>query len=136
MFRKKPRPQAGASDRRGLFRCNIELNLLKNPPEHSAAAVREHIRPALLIMLYISPNGHRLHRPRENPDRGMVDAGRGTEQDHPLLCIELGRRLCHGLHPKQHDTFVSVGARYRSVSMNTSQPMSPSACLILFFALS
>src|SRR5262249_7867913 len=25
---------------------------------------------------------------------------------------------------------------YRSVSMNTSQPMSPSACLILFFALS
>src|SRR6266446_5709478 len=25
---------------------------------------------------------------------------------------------------------------YRSVSMNTSQPISPSACLILFFALS
>src|SRR5215472_3166220 len=25
---------------------------------------------------------------------------------------------------------------YRSVSMNTSQPMSPSACLTLFFALS
>src|SRR5262249_3941154 len=31
-------------------------------PRSTAAAVREHIRPALLIMLYISPNGHRLHR--------------------------------------------------------------------------
>jgi hypothetical protein len=30
--------------------------------------------------------------------------------------------------------YLMVG--YRSVSMNTSQPISPNACLILFFALS
>src|SRR5262249_55496706 len=29
--------------------CNVEPSLLKNPREHSAAAVHEHIRPALLI---------------------------------------------------------------------------------------
>jgi hypothetical protein len=40
---------------RVLFWHNVEPNLLKNSREHSAAAVREHIRPALAIMLYIYP---------------------------------------------------------------------------------
>jgi hypothetical protein len=26
----------------------------------------------------------------------MIDAGRGAEQDHAVLCAELRRRLCHG----------------------------------------
>src|SRR5262245_65702378 len=34
---------------------------------------------------------------RENADRSVVDAGRGAEQDHPVLRIELRRRLCHRL---------------------------------------
>jgi hypothetical protein len=43
------------------------------------------------------PDGHRLHRMRKNTDRGMVDAGRGAEQDRSVLCAEIRRRLCHGL---------------------------------------
>src|SRR6516164_378077 len=36
-----------------------------------------------------------LHRMREDADCGVVDASRRTEQDHPVLCIELRRRLRH-----------------------------------------
>jgi hypothetical protein len=27
----------------------------------------------------------------------VVDPGRGAKQDHSILCVELGRRLCHSL---------------------------------------
>jgi len=36
---------------------------------------------------------------REDADRSVVDAGRGSEQGHPILCIKLRCRLCHGLLP-------------------------------------
>jgi hypothetical protein len=65
-----------------------------------------------VIVLYKSPNGHRLHHPRENPDRGMVDAGAAQNRITRSCALRLGRRLCHDLHPEQHDTFVSVGARW------------------------
>ncbi|SRR5712691_122234 len=32
---------------------------------------------------------HRLHRPRGDPDRGMVGASRRTEKDDPLSCVSL-----------------------------------------------
>ena len=44
---------------------------------------------------------HGLHRMGENADRGVVNAGRGTEQNHSVLCAEFGRRLCHGLLRRQ-----------------------------------
>jgi hypothetical protein len=90
----KKAPAASWGERPARFiSVQIELNLLKNPPEHSAATVREHIRPALLIMLYISRNGHRLHRPRENPDRGMVDA---APSGHPALLAQSGKLFHNG----------------------------------------
>jgi hypothetical protein len=27
----------------------------------------------------------------------VVDPGRSAEQDHLVLCVELGREFCHGL---------------------------------------
>jgi hypothetical protein len=36
---------------------------------------------------------------REDADRGVIDPGRGAEQDHPILCTKLRRRLRHGLLP-------------------------------------
>jgi hypothetical protein len=43
------------------------------------------------------PDGHRLHRMGQNADRRVIDAGRGAEQDHSILCIKVRRRLlCHG----------------------------------------
>jgi hypothetical protein len=38
-------------------------------------------RLAGAIVLDKSSNGHRLHRPRENSDSGVVDAGRDAEQN-------------------------------------------------------
>jgi hypothetical protein len=72
-----------AMSRRGLFQSGI----LKDCHECSASAVRERIRPTLAIMRDEPPDGHRLHRMRKNTDRGMVDAGRGAEQDHSVLCM-------------------------------------------------
>ena len=40
-----------------------------------------------------SMDDHGLHRMGENADRGVGNAGRGTEQNHSVLCAEI--RLCH-----------------------------------------
>ena len=34
---------------------------------------------------------HGLHRMGENADRGVGNAGRGTEQNHSVLCAEIRR---------------------------------------------
>jgi hypothetical protein len=34
---------------------------------------------------------HGLHRMGENADRGVGNAGRGTEQNHSVLCAEFRR---------------------------------------------
>jgi hypothetical protein len=54
--------------------------ILKDRRERGASAVRERIRPALAIVRDESPDGHRLHRMREDADRGVVNAGRCAEQ--------------------------------------------------------
>jgi hypothetical protein len=36
---------------------------------------------------------------RSDADSDMADAGRNAKQDHPVLCGELRRLLCHGLLP-------------------------------------
>jgi hypothetical protein len=72
-----------AMSRRDLFQSGI----LKDRHECSASAVRERIRTTLAIMRDEPPDGHRLHRMRKNTDRGMVDAGRGAEQDHSSCAL-------------------------------------------------
>jgi hypothetical protein len=54
--------------------------ILKDRRECGVSAVRERIRPALAIVRDESPDGHRLHRMREDADRGVVNAGRCAEQ--------------------------------------------------------
>jgi hypothetical protein len=39
-----------------------------------------------------SPDDHGLHRMGENADRGVGNAGRGTEQNHSVLCAEIRRQ--------------------------------------------
>jgi hypothetical protein len=51
------------------------------------------------LMLDESPEGHGPHRMSEDADRRVIDVGRGTKYDDPLLCSEVGRCLCHGLLP-------------------------------------
>src|SRR6516225_7650672 len=80
---------------RGLFQA-----LLKDRRQRSASAVRERVRPALAIVRDKSPDRHGLHCPRRDSDRGMVDASRGAEQDHSVLCTELHRRPCLDLFPQ------------------------------------
>jgi len=89
----RPATRAAATSRRGF----ISARILKDRAERSASAVRERVRPALAIVRDESPDGHGLHRMGENADRGVVNVGRGTEQNHSALCAEFGRRLCHGL---------------------------------------
>ena len=43
------------------------------------------------------PDGHGLHRMREDANRGVVDPGRGAKQNYSILWAQLRRRLCHGL---------------------------------------
>jgi hypothetical protein len=83
----------GDEPERGLFQTRI----LKDRAERGASAVCERVRPALAIVCDESPDGHGLHRMGENADRGVVNAGRGTEQNHSVLCAEFGGWLCHGL---------------------------------------
>jgi hypothetical protein len=64
--------------------------------ESRTSAVREYICPAFTIVRDESPDGHGLHRVRSDADSSMADAGRGAEQDHPVLRVELRRRFCHG----------------------------------------
>src|SRR5262249_44642077 len=74
---------------RGLFQSSI----LKDRRERRTAAVRERICPGLTIVRDESPDGHGLHRPRKDAARTLVDAGRTAEQDHSVLCVELGRHF-------------------------------------------
>jgi hypothetical protein len=77
---------------RRLFR---EPSVLHDPHERSTPTIRKGIRPGLTIVRDESPNGHGLHRPRKDADRNVVDTGPSAEQDHSVLCVELGRHLCH-----------------------------------------
>jgi len=43
------------------------------------------VRTALTIVRDESPNGHGLHRMGENANRGVVNAGRGAEQNHSVV---------------------------------------------------
>ena len=80
-------------------RRSFHPSILEDHRERRASAVRERIRSALAIVPDKSPDSHRLHRLREDPDRGVVNASRGAKQDHAILGTELRRCLCHGTHP-------------------------------------
>ena len=47
-------------------------SILKNSRERRASAVRERIGPCVIV-LYKSPNGHRLHRMRKDSNCRVVD---------------------------------------------------------------
>jgi hypothetical protein len=83
----------GDEPERGFF----QARMLKDRAERSASAVRERVRPALAIVRDESPDGHGLHRMREDANRGVVDPGRGAKQNYSILWAQLRRRLCHGL---------------------------------------
>src|SRR5262249_2863813 len=73
--------------------------VLEDRRERCTTAVRERIHAGLAIVRDESPDGHGLHRMGEDADRSMLDAGRGAEQDHSVLCAQLCRRLCHWSTP-------------------------------------
>ena len=77
--------RAAATSQSGIY---FRPRILKDRAERCASAVRERVQPALAIVCDETPDGHGLHRMGENADRGVVNAGRGTEQNHSVLCAE------------------------------------------------
>ena len=70
----------------------FEPGIVKYLGECRVSGVCERIRPTLATVRDKSPDGHGLHIPRRNSDRGVIDAGRRAEQDHPvhrpMMCEE------------------------------------------------
>src|SRR5215469_4904739 len=71
----------------------FQPGILKDRRERCTTAVGERIHSGLAIVRDEPPDRHRSHRMGEDPDRGMVDAGCGAEQNHSVLCSQLCRRL-------------------------------------------
>jgi hypothetical protein len=78
---KEARHRSTTARGEGLFQPSI----LKDRPERSPSAVRDRVHPTLAIMLDESPEGHGPHRMGEDADRCVIDAGRDTKSDDPLL---------------------------------------------------
>ena len=72
----------------GAVAVLFQPRILKDRRERRTTAVRQRIHPGLTIVHDESPDGHGLHRFRDNSHRSMVDPGRGAEQDS-VLCVEL-----------------------------------------------
>ena len=90
-------------------RRSFHPSILEDHRERRASAVRERIRSALTIVPDESPDSHRLHRLREDPDRGVVNASRGAKQDHAILGTEVEQ---------------GASARWRiSVRLGDAEPM-------------
>src|SRR5262249_24464954 len=70
------------------LRSNPNLGIVKYGRKHSAAAVRQRIRPALAIVRNEAPDGHGLHRMVNDANRVVVNAGRDSEQNHAVLWTE------------------------------------------------
>jgi hypothetical protein len=73
------------------FRRDFDPSVIENHGERCATAVRENVRPTLAIVLYESPNGHRLHCARENSGRRVIDPDGDTKQNDAVLSAELRR---------------------------------------------
>ena len=65
-------------------------SILKNSRERRASAVRERIGPCVIV-LYKSPNGHRLHRMRKDSNCRVVDPVAAQNKMNSILCTELRR---------------------------------------------
>src|SRR6476620_12560794 len=66
----------------------FEPGIVKYLGKRCVPGVCERIRPTLATVRDESPNGHGLHIPRRNSDCGVIDPGRGAEQDHSVPCSE------------------------------------------------
>jgi hypothetical protein len=88
--------QTQPKDPAQIILADAQPSIHQDPRERGPPAVRECICPAFAIVSDESPDGHGLHRMGEDADRRVIDAGRGAEQDHSILCIKPRRRLlCH-----------------------------------------
>ena len=76
---------------RGGRAVDFDPSVIENHGERCATAVRENVRPTLAIVLYESPNGHRLHCARDNSGRRVIDPDGDTKQNDAVLCAELRR---------------------------------------------
>jgi len=85
----------------GAVAVLFQPRILKDRRERRTTAVRQRIHPGLTIVHDESPDGHGLHRFRDNSHRSMVDPGRGAEQDHSVLRAEVRRQLCH-VYSRRH----------------------------------
>jgi len=65
----------------------FQPGILRDRRERCTTAVGERIHSALAIVRDEPPDRHRSHRMGEDPDRGMVDAGRGAEQNHSVCAV-------------------------------------------------
>ena len=74
-------------------------SILKNSRERRASAVRERIGPCVIV-LYKSPNGHRLHRMRKDSNCRVVDpVAAQNKMTRSCALSFVVRRFCHGLLP-------------------------------------
>jgi hypothetical protein len=70
---------------------------LKHCCKRRTSGVGQRVSAPAVISLDQAADLHRLHCPRQDSDRGVVDAGPGAEQDRALLCGEFRgdvARLC------------------------------------------